>query len=368
MRILHVISAPAAGGAEVYIKDLAKELVAQGHEVHIGFLDRAGDIGRSSEFEKEFLRDLECAGVTYFFVGHIARFLPWLGVKRIEKYVRRNNVEIYHSHLTYGVFFGFLLKIPRVYTHHNVIMRVSRPVFRWLSKSIDSLVGISSICSSTLASYSGRPVTTIFNGVDAGKFDVKTLSTRQLNMPVRCISVGRICEQKNLHLLVDAIAILSEHDRSGIVVEIAGEGLASDTEALDAYIIERGMDRTIRLLGNIGDIPGLMARSDLLLMSSAWEGLPIVLIEASMAGLPCVVTDAGGCRELVDICQNGIVVELGSAEKLAAGIMSVIRDPVTYSTYSENALHRSPAFSIDRATDGHIGLYQKLWKSNRVSL
>lgn len=363
MKILHVISSPAAGGAEIYIKDLAKELVAQGHEVHIGFLECAEDIGRSADFEKEFLSELENAGVGYFFIGHIARTLPSIGASRVKKYVRRNKIEIYHSHLIYGVCFGVLLKIPRVYTHHNAIMRVSRPVFMFLGMAIDHLVGISIICSAALMSHSGRPVTTILNGVDRRKFSGNSLTARRPKLPVRCISVGRICEQKNLHLLVDAIALLAEHDRSSIVVEIAGEGSTADTDALRTYITKKEMDHTIRLLGNVGDIPGLMARSDLLLMSSAFEGLPIVLIEAAMSGLPCVVTDAGGCREVIETCQNGVVVELGNAKMLASAISGVVRDPTLLAQYSINALEKSSLFSIEKAAIAHLAAYEKMMTS-----
>ena len=129
MKILHVISAPAAGGVEVYIKDLAKAMTKNGHVVHIGFLDHAEDLGRSVEFEKNFLNELRVSGIQYFFIGHEARRFPWLGMIRVRRYVEQSEIEIYHAHLTYGIAFGAFVSVPRIYTHHSYKMRVSRTFF-----------------------------------------------------------------------------------------------------------------------------------------------------------------------------------------------------------------------------------------------
>lgn len=63
MNILHIISALASGGAEVYVKDLAKYLSSQGHNLHVAFLSSEKDAGRDTKYEKYFLDDLKSTGV-----------------------------------------------------------------------------------------------------------------------------------------------------------------------------------------------------------------------------------------------------------------------------------------------------------------
>ena len=367
LNILHVISFPAAGGAEIYVKDLAKELVEQGHEVHIGFLGRANDIGRSVEFEAGFLNDLELSGVKYFFIGNEARRMPWVGAWRVHKYVKTNKIDVYHSHLTYGIAFGCVLKIPRFYTHHSIAMRIHRNAFCALNSCIDQLVGISDSCSAVLAKFSNSDVVTILNGVDTKKFRQSDLRPRRLKDVVRCVSVGRLCAEKNYRLLVTAISLLPSEIKSRIELKIAGEGSLQDVKALDCQISDAGLDGVIQLIGNVENVPALLAESDLFLMSSESEGLPIVLIEAAIAGLPCVVTDAGACREVIETCQNGVVVELGNAKGLAEGISRLIEEADLFATYSRNALAHSARFSIDRAALKHVELYEMLLQANRAS-
>ena len=355
-----MISSPSAGGAEVLIKDLARELVSGGLDIHIGFIERAEDIGRSVEYQKQFLRELDDAGVKYFFVGHASRWFPLLGAMRVRAYIQSNKIEIYHSHLTYGILFGALTAVRRVYTHHSVKMRVPKVAFRFLTGFLDQLVGISAVCSDALSEYSERDVETIFNGVDPNRIERARPSSRHRGASVRCVCVGRICQQKNFELLVNSIALLQPANLAQISVEIAGEGSIEDTSRLESNIADAGLNAKIQLLGNVQDVPKLLARCDLFLMTSAVEGLPIVLIEAAMSGLPCVTTDAGGCREIVETCENGIVVELDNPQEFAEAIEEIIDNSQEFTRYSNNALENSKEFSIANTASAHIELYERL--------
>ena len=361
MNILFVISSAASGGAEVYVKDLAKALVTRGHSVHIGFLNRAKDYGRSEEFELNFLKELTEFGIEYFFIGKHSRILPIIGLLKVRSYVKENGIDVYHAHLMHAIGYGAFLRIPRIYTHHNIVMRGSKSLFGLLNHFIDSLVGISDLCSKALGEHSGRPVHTIFNGVDDKKFEREYVA-RTLGKSVNCLAVGRICEQKNYKLLIEAILQLPELDRARLNVCIAGEGSQSDTEALKNLIVSNNLGGSVKLLGNVTNIPKLMGESDLFLMSSAWEGLPISLIEACYAGLPCVVTDVGGCSEVVNVVENGFVVPPNDSSAFAAKISELINNDDLYSMFSMNALVGCLNFSIKNSMDKHDFLYRKLIK------
>jgi glycosyltransferase involved in cell wall biosynthesis len=108
------------------------------------------------------------------------------------------------------------------------------------------------------------------------------------------------------------------------VLLVAGEGplkaeLQSQSESLGTRV---------RFLGLREDVPDLMNACDGFVMSSIVEGLPMVLIEAALAGLPTVATDAGGVREVIREGQTGWVVPPGDATALAEAMQRLTSLPV----------------------------------------
>jgi glycosyltransferase involved in cell wall biosynthesis len=360
VKIFYVVASPSPGGIESFVKDLAIELARRDHFVHICFVESASEAKTSEDFERKYLSELKMAGVHYSFIGQSARWWPWVGIRKVRKYISQESIDVYHSHLTYGVVFGAFLSIPRVYTHHSVDMRVGRLVFTFISRWIEQLVGISEKCSQSLSTHASRTVETIFNGVDMKKFSRELTMPRTIQATVDCIAVGRICEEKNYEMLVRAIFLLPPEVRFRLAVSIVGAGPLAMTKSLEKAISDRGVGDVISLIGSRDDVPKLLESAQLFLMSSASEGLPIALIEAAASGLPCVVTDVGGCREIIERCQNGIVVEPDNPHKFAEAIEAVIGSAEKYSEYSTNALLHAKQFSIENAASLHISSYQRL--------
>ena len=360
LRILQLISSPAAGGAEVYVKGLSIELTRRGAQSFIGFLGHAADVGRSPDYERQFLAELDAAGIPYFFVGHETRHNPLLGAWRVRQLCVEHNINIYHSHLKYGIAFSVLLLIPRVHTHHTILPQAGRLMYSLFNLFVDAYVGISAVCADKLAGYTRRPVTTIFNAVNPEKLLPRAPTSLDVTAPLRCVAVGSVHAPKNYGLMVQAVALLPAEVRRAIRVSIAGEGPPEMMAALRAQIAESHLEDTIVLLGNRSDIPQLLNRSQLFLMSSAWEGFPIALIEAALSGLPCIVTDVGGCAELIDVCRNGIVVPPHDAPAFANAIASLVREPERLVELARNAIERSATFTISTAAEGHLTLYRRL--------
>lgn len=360
MRFLHLISSPSAGGAEVYVKDLAKELVRLGHRPFIGFLNRSGDIGRDEEYESRFIRELEVARIPYFVVGYECRRNPILGAVRVRRFCSAHGIEIYHSHLHYALVFGALLRIPHVHTHHNINPDSSPLMYGLYNRLVDSYIGISELCAQALSKYTGRAVTEIFNAVDRSKLKQAKVPRRGPESRLECIAVGRIQAQKNFALLVDALSLLPTEIRSLMHVSIAGEGPPAEVSALKLAVGRAGLSETITLLGNRDDVPELLAKSHLFLMSSAFEGLPISLLEASVTGLPFIATDVGGCREVAEKCGNGVIVPPGDARALASAIEALVSDRDKLRVLAENAQANSAFFGIERAAKEHLELYSRV--------
>ena len=367
LNILHVISAPAAGGAEIYVKDLSFAMADAGHSVHIGFVSRAGETGGNVDFENRFLEELEHYGVKYFFVAKNARSRPWVAVKRIHSYARTHDIQIYHSHLLYGVAFGIAVNAVKIYTHHNVRLQARPLVFGAFMLLVDQVVGISVLCSEALQSNTHKRVETITNGVDESRFAGLDLAPRVPGRTLRCISVGRICAQKNYGLLLRALETLPCEYRQRLAVRIVGEGNPVDLGELETKLREMGLQGVVELAGSRTNVPELLANADLFLMTSKFEGLPIALIEAATSGLPAIVTDVGGCREVIDTCRNGISVEPDNADAFARAIRSMMDNAAGYAAYSKNALRYSGEYSIRRSREKHLVLYRELLGDEKAS-
>lgn len=362
MKVAHVISAPAAGGAEVYVKDLVKYLSSYDCEAHVIFLSAASDIGRSQEFEKTFLEELRGYGIPVFFLGHKCRKNVLLGALKVRQYCLENSIDVYHSHLLYGLAFGvFLNNISRVYTHHSVKPRLNKAAYRLLNFFVEYYVGISQICTHALASQTNRAVSLILNGVDERKL-IQRRRARLTDNKIKAVSIGRVTEQKDYYFLVESVKLLPKTIRDKLCVLIAGEGEKFYTDNLKGYIARQGLKNNFKFLGNRSDIPKILDNADLFLMSSAWEGLPIALIEATASCLPCVVTDVGGCREVIDLCGNGLVVPYGKPELYASALLEVICQPDSYYRFASNAFDNRGVLSISNSAKSHFDLYSQAIK------
>jgi glycosyltransferase involved in cell wall biosynthesis len=281
-----------------------------------------------------------------------------VGVNRASEYCKKNSIDIYHSHLPYAAAFGVFLKIPRIYTHHSVEPRLSKLMYKGFNKVIDHYVGISEVCAEALRSYTKRSVSTIMNGVDPNKL-LRRQRENVVNRKMEALAIGRITPQKDYYFLVDSVKILPKGDRQRLHIRIAGEGESCYTQALKAYVSKNNLEDNFEFLGNRSDIPELIDSSDMFLMSSAYEGLPIALIEATVSGLPCLVTDVGGCREIINSCDNGFAIPQGRKEAYALALSDLINESNLYRRCSFNAIVNSEELSILRSSKSHEKLYIK---------
>ena len=136
------------------------------------------------------------------------------------------------------------------------------------------------------------------------------------------VSVGRLSAQKNFRMLIDAMAIVHKA-HPAVTLKIFGDG--PEKEDLTARIHEAGLDDCVWLMGKTSDVAGELARADMFVFSSNYEGMPNALMEAMAAGLPCVSTDCPtGPKELIGEDERGLLVPIGKPETFASAILYMI--------------------------------------------
>lgn len=361
MRILHVISSAAAGGAEIYVKDLSIEMVKAGHQVFILFLDRATEAGRDGDFEAKFLREIELQGIEYGFIGAAARKKPWLGISKINGAVSDFSPDIVHCHLYYAAIFSLFVKNAKVvYTHHNIRLGAKPIIYELLDMKVSRYIGICQACKELLKGVSRKKVVRIDNGVSPARIQKRLRGRKEKGSEekgsevAKLISVGRLSDQKNLVLLISSLAKLVDVRYQ---LKIAGEGPLR--ESLEQLANDKGISAHIEFLGNVSNVDELLYEADVFVMSSAWEGLPIAQIEATLSGLPVIVTNVGGCAEIVHKTCNGIVVDELDEESYAQALEKMLTNHSLHHLFSQNALAYSSDYLIKTSADKHIALYKE---------
>lgn len=172
------------------------------------------------------------------------------------------------------------------------------------------------------------------NPVDASFFQIVPSKTSET-----IVSIGRLTNQKNFALLVDAFADIAA-DYPSVELRIYGEG------ELKAELEERasrlGVEKRVHLCGRTSDVPRVLAGAKMFVLSSDYEGMPNALMEALAAGLPCVATDCpvGGPRMLILSAEEGLLVKTGDREGLGRAIAAILGDPERARRLGVNAKHR----------------------------
>lgn len=138
------------------------------------------------------------------------------------------------------------------------------------------------------------------------------------------LSIGRLEPQKAHDLAIRAIAALVA---KGLDIKLAIAGSGSLEHELRSLVQELGLSERVTMLGYRNDVRDLMRAADGVVMSSLWEGLPNVVMEASLLGTPVVATSVGGVTEIITDGVSGIVVQPGDALELASGMERLMQLP-----------------------------------------
>jgi len=159
------------------------------------------------------------------------------------------------------------------------------------------------------------------NGVDLPKFN----STHRRSRPkdvFTWVAIGRLVPQKDFLTLIEAFKRVADvFPRSSL--EIVGDGPLR--KKLEDKSRDMGIENKVRVAGICESIPALLARANALVLSSVWEGMPNVILEAMAAGLPVVATDVGGVQELVTDGENGFLVPPKNSVALADAMTRLMK-------------------------------------------
>jgi len=164
--------------------------------------------------------------------------------------------------------------------------------------------------------------------------------------------VGRLAPPKDPLTLLEALRILPDCQ-----LICVGDGpLRSETERFAA---QHNLRDRVFFMGTRMDVPEILAASDIFVLASRWEGLPLSIIEAMLSGLSVVATSVGGVRELVEEGVTGLLVPPGDACSLAEALRKLLEDKSLRRQMGEAGRRRAlERFTLERMIEEHRALYR----------
>jgi glycosyltransferase involved in cell wall biosynthesis len=323
IRILHVIASLGFGGAERLVLSAANGLPPDRFDQAVCCLDGPG--ARADE-----------AGVPVFSVGSFPGVRHPRAFARLFGVIRTFRPAIVHTHLQsanlYGRLAARMAGVPIVVaTEHNVYAdKPRRYVFveRRLAHKTDAIVAVSREVQRFLSRQLDIPASAIrvlHNGVSLplpSAPAVAALRERMRIAPggVRLATVASLTAKKGHDVLLGALAQLRDRGLSWALA-LAGEG--AERPRIAQIVAERGLGDRVHLLGAVPNVADVLAATDIFVLPSRVEGLPLALLEAMLVGRPAIATAVGGVPEAIESGVNGVLVPAGDEAALADAIATL---------------------------------------------
>ena len=328
MKIVHVIASLGMGGAETLLAQITKRQAQDGHDVHIVCL------------LPKMVVPIDQKVTVHLLVRSNASIQMALLLPRLACKLSSLRPNIVHAHMLHSNLLTRLvrpiLRIPilintvhSAYETSNVLFRAG---YRLLDRLVDVTVFVSHEAQDRYVTEKLTPDTklaVVLNGIDTEYFKRNINARKRIRLEFgisdECVlmtAIGRLAQQKDYPTLFAAFSRVVDHMPNARLL-IVGEGplrapLAQEVTAL-------GLTTRVTFAGIRTDIPAILSGSDLLVLSSAWEGFGLVLAEAMACMVPVVSTDCGGTAEVVGRC--GRLVPIGDSSALSSSIVEIIGMP-----------------------------------------
>ncbi|SFF28365.1 Glycosyltransferase involved in cell wall bisynthesis [Paenibacillus catalpae] len=256
---------------------------------------------------------------------------------KLRRLIMDFSPDIIHSHMIHA---NLLARITRLVTYMPVLISTAHntneggKIRMLMYRLTDSLCNLmTNVSQDAVDSFiqkgasTKRKIMFVPNGINLKRFKKNADSYDSLRHELGLedefvwLAVGRLSMVKDYPTLLKSFKQVIQHN-SKCQLLIVGDG--EDRQALELQSKSLGLDNKIKFLGIRDDIPRIMNASNAYVMSSLWEGMPMVLLEASACELPMVATDVGGNREVVKEGMSGYLARASDSEHLAERMISLM--------------------------------------------
>jgi glycosyltransferase involved in cell wall biosynthesis len=231
--------------------------------------------------------------------------------------------------------------------------RIDR-IVRFTARRLAAVVGVSEAAARRLEDVLGLPAgaaRVVRNGVP------QPGPSRPLATPIGRLvvgGVGRLDVQKGFDVLVRAVARLPD-----VHLVLVGDG--PERRALEELVADLGVRERVTMTGWSDEVSALMGSFDVLAVPSRWEGLPLVVLEAMLAGVPVVATPVGGVPDAVRHDRTGLLIPVDDPAALTAALGALAADPAHRRRLAtEAAAEARRSFTVEAMVRSYEALHDEL--------
>jgi len=304
--------------------------------------------------------------------------------KQLKSLIEKNNYKIVHCHTPVGGVITRLASISArkkglkvVYTAHGFHFYKGAPLKNWLlyypvekilSRVTDVLITINEedYVLAINKKFKAKRIEYIKGvGIDLKKFIPQTQETKQklrnkfgyFDEDFILICVGELSYRKHQDILIRAVGSIVKQVPKLKLLLVGGGDLYKKYQGL---IVKNNLCKNVELLGYRRDVPELMLLSDVAISSSRHEGLPVNVMEAMATGLPLIVSDCRGNKDLVKHYRNGLVVTIDDEKEYAENILKLYNDRELREKFSANSIKMISDFSLEKIIDDMSIIYKSV--------
>ena len=369
--IMLVTTSMMRGGAENQVFLIASTLAERGHAVSVVSMRDA----------EAYLPEMDALGIRFTSLRMQRGAFDVRAVWRLARVIQTVQPDIVHSHMVHA---NLLARVTRLIARFPVLISTAHNMnegARWREvayRITDPLCNLTTnVCQAAVDRFirvGAAPATRIRrmpNGLDPTSFlrdeQQRERMRRELKVEDKFVwlAVGRLEDVKDYQTLLRAVVAVKE-ETYGFTLLIVSDG--SRRGPLEQLRDDLGLKtEECRFLGERSDVPALMSAADAYVMSSLWEGLPMVLLEAAAAELPIVATRVGGNGEIVTPGSNGFLLEPSQPRALAESMVAVMRLPeAERRRIGVNGRQKvMENFHIERVVDSWLDTYHELMQGTR---
>jgi glycosyltransferase involved in cell wall biosynthesis len=358
--------ADPVGGAQIHVRDLAAAVRAQGHSATV-FTSGSGP----------FVDDLRATGIPVVLLQHLSApmrpFRDLRALREVRLALTDLRPELVAAHSAKAGVLGRLagrsLRVPVVVTVHGWACAPGTPSLQAaVSRRVERFIGPLASKIITVSEFDRRfglearlvaedQVVTVHNGMP----DVTpALHADPSLVPARLAMVARFEPQKDHLTLLRALGGLQDLSWE---LDLVGDGpLRGEMQSLAAAL---GIASRVHFLGQRMDVEQILARAQVSLLVSHWEGFPLTILEAMRAGLPVVASAVGGIGESVRDGETGFLVPRGEVDLLRDRIRQLLVAPALRSRLGASGRVRyEQNFTLGHSVNKTLAVYREVLSRN----
>lgn len=377
-KVLFLITKSNWGGAQRYVYDLAANLDRAQFEAVVAL----GGTGASGAGPGLLKSRLDTAGVRTILIPSFMRdvslrqeFHLWRDLTQLMIRERPDVIHLNSSKAgAWGAFVAFMTGMPRVvFTVHGWPFKERRDLFAtlvikllsWFTAVMSDAVIVVSHDDERIGRgmpFISKKIRYIPLGIQSPDFLPRNQAAEIIPHPniqwPRTVTIAELTKNKGIPLAIEALALLKKR---GVDVSYSIIGDGEDRTRLQKLIEERNLSDRVRLLGFVKDASRYLKAFDIFLLSSLKEGLPYVLLEAGLAGIPVVASKVGGIPDLIKDRTTGFLVDPRNISEFADRIATCATDTTTGPAYAAALKRRIEA---DFSLENMVGVMSALYLTN----